>query len=139
MEKCFFFYFRGNFIFAKILACVENILCTHSTDTSRQQSLIFKRYFQGTAMKIPEKKLRGLSPNFRTHLSHLYGVCERFPESVNIFSCSIIGRPFVGIYKLLADTRKWKLGLRPRNSFSGNIGFKFSVLSLCSVANSAVK
>jgi hypothetical protein len=27
----------------------------------------------------------------------------------------------------------WKLGLWPRNSFSGNISFKFSVLFLCSV------
>ncbi len=27
----------------------------------------------------------------------------------------------------------WKLGLRPRNSFSGNICFEFSVLSPCSV------
>jgi hypothetical protein len=27
----------------------------------------------------------------------------------------------------------WKLGLRPRNSFSGNICFEFSVLCLCSV------
>jgi hypothetical protein len=27
----------------------------------------------------------------------------------------------------------WKLGLRPSNSFSGNICFEFSVLCLCSV------
>jgi hypothetical protein len=27
----------------------------------------------------------------------------------------------------------WKLGLWPRNSFSGNMCFKFSVLVLCSV------
>jgi hypothetical protein len=27
----------------------------------------------------------------------------------------------------------WKLGLWPRNSFSGNICFQFSVLVLCSV------
>jgi hypothetical protein len=26
----------------------------------------------------------------------------------------------------------WKLGLRPRNSFPGNICFEYSVLSLCS-------
>ncbi len=55
-----------------------------------------------------------------------------FPGSVHIFSCSRIGRPILGIYKLLTDTWMWKLGLRPRNSFSGNICFKFSALCLCS-------
>jgi hypothetical protein len=55
-----------------------------------------------------------------------------FPGSVHIFSCSRISRPIVGIYKSLADTWMWKLGLRPCNSFSGNICFEFSVLRLCS-------
>jgi hypothetical protein len=36
------------------------------------------------------------------------------------------------IYKSLKDTWMWKLRLWPRNSFSGNICFKFSVLCFCS-------
>jgi hypothetical protein len=43
-----------------------------------------------------------------------------FPGSDHIFSCSRIGM--------------WKLGLRPRNSFFGNLCFAFSVLCLCSVS-----
>ncbi len=56
-----------------------------------------------------------------------------FLGSVHIFSCSRIGSPIVGIYKSLTDTWMWKLGLRPHNSFSGNICFAFSLLRLCSV------
>ncbi len=51
-----------------------------------------------------------------------------FPES----SCSRIGRPILEIYKSLIDTWMWKLGLRTRNFFSGNICFEFLVLYLCS-------
>jgi hypothetical protein len=58
-----------------------------------------------------------------------------FPGSVHIFSCSRTGRPILGIYKSFPHTRMWKLGLWPRNSFSGNICFKFSVLCLCSAAS----
>ncbi len=54
-----------------------------------------------------------------------------FPGSVHIFSCSRIGISIVEIYKLRTDTWMWKLGLWPRNSFSGNSYFKFSVLFLC--------
>ncbi len=52
-------------------------------------------------------------------------VCEGF-----IYSQSQdprIGRSIVGIYKSLTDIRVWELGLWPRNSFSGNICFEFSV------------
>ncbi len=38
-----------------------------------------------------------------------------------------------GIYKSLTDACMWKLGLRPRYSFSWNIWFKISVFCLCSV------
>ncbi len=62
-----------------------------------------------------------------------------FPGSIHIFSCSRIGRSIVGIYKSLTDTWMWKLGLGARNSFSGNICFKFSVLVLCSESDLASK
>jgi hypothetical protein len=48
-------------------------------------------------------------------------------------SSSRKGRPITGIYNSLTDTWMWKLGLRPRYSFSGNICFKISAFFLCSV------
>ncbi len=54
-------------------------------------------------------------------------------------SSSRIGRPIMGIYKSLTEAWMWKLGLRPQNSFSGNICFKISVFCLCSVATDAYR
>jgi hypothetical protein len=50
-----------------------------------------------------------------------------FPGSVHIFSCS---RPIMRTS--LTNTWVWKLGLRPHNSFSGNICIEFSVWFLSS-------
>ncbi len=63
-------------------------------------------------------------------------VCERLdiPRIGPHISSSRKGRPIVGIYNSLTDTWMWKLGLRPRYSFSGNICIKFSAFCLCSVA-----
>jgi hypothetical protein len=49
-------------------------------------------------------------------------------RSVCLFCCSKYGQ-ILEIYKSLTDTWMWKLGLRPRNSFSGNtwVGFLCSV------------
>ncbi len=76
-------------------------------------------------------ELRCFSPNFHIHVSvsNLYS-----PRIVLHISSSRIGRPLMGIYNLLTDTWMWKLGLRPRYSFSGNICFKISVFCLCSAA-----
>ncbi len=45
-------------------------------------------------------------------------------------SSSRIGRQIVGMYKSLTVSWMWKLGLRPRYSFSGNICFEISVFCL---------
>jgi hypothetical protein len=73
-----------------------------------------------TATKIP---LRGLSPNFHilVSVSYLY-----IPRIGSHLSCRRIGRSIAGIYKSLADTWMWKLGLWLRNSFTGNICYEFS-------------
>jgi hypothetical protein len=74
-------------------------------------------------------ELRGLSPNFHIHVSvsDLY-----IPRIGPRISSSRKGRPIVEIYNSWTDTWIWKLGLRPRYSFSGNICFKFSAFCLCS-------
>ncbi len=69
---------------------------------------------------FPEKELGGLSPNFHIHVS--------------------VNDLYRSTYFPTADEadrfahRHIKLGLKPRNPFSGNICLKFSVLCLCSVA-----
>jgi hypothetical protein len=73
----------------------------------------------------------GLSPNFHIHVSvsDLY-----IPRIGPHISSRRKVRPIVGIYNSLTDTWMWKLGLRPRYSFSGNICFKFSAFCLCSAS-----
>ncbi len=91
---------------------------------------------QGTLQRksnlcIPFLGLRGLSPNFHIHVSVSDWYIPRIRPHI---SCSRIGRLIVGIYKSFTDTWMWKSGLWPRNPFSGNICFEFSVLVLCSVS-----
>jgi hypothetical protein len=75
-------------------------------------------------------ELRGLGPNFHIHVSVSDLYTSRICPHI---SCGRTGRSIVVIYKSLTDTILWKLGLWPRNSFTGNICFEFSVLVLCSV------
>ncbi len=63
-------------------------------------------------------ELRHLSPNFHIHVS-VSDLC--IPRIGPHISCGRIGRSILGVYKSLTDTLMWKLGLWPRNSFSGNI------------------
>ncbi len=75
---------------------------------------------------FPEKELRGISPNFHIQVSASY-------LYIYIFSCSRIGKPILGINESLTDTRMWKLGLRPSNSFSGSIfvsNFRYCVFAV---------
>ena len=52
-----------------------------------------------------------------------------FSRSVCIFCCRKIGGLMVRIYKPLTDTGMWKLGLRPRSSFSVNT-FQFNLFEV---------
>ncbi len=70
-------------------------------------------------------ELRGLSPNFHIHVTIRDLSIPRIGKHI---SCRRIGRSIVGIYKSLTDTWMWKLGLWPRNPFSGKICFEFSAL-----------
>ncbi len=81
-------------------------------------------------------ELRGISTNFHIHVSvsDLY-----IPRIGPHISSSRKGRPIVGIYNSLKDTWMWKLGLRPRYSFSGNICIKFLAFCLCSAALSCAR
>ncbi len=54
---------------------------------------------------------------------------ENYKSEINVFR-SRIGRSIVGINKSLTDTWMWKLGLWPRNSFSGNLFRIFGIGSL---------
>jgi hypothetical protein len=99
-----------------------------------QRRLSRELMYCGTATKIPfmysQKRNCAASVPISTFLC--LWAAYKFPGSDPISSCSRIDRPIVGIYESLTDTWMWKLGLRPRNSFSGNICFEFSVLCLCS-------
>ncbi len=59
-----------------------------------------------------------------------------FPRTVQLFSCSRIGRWIVGIYKSLTETHECieigNVAGRAVSSFFGNICFKLSFLCLCS-------
>ncbi len=55
-----------------------------------------------------------------------------FPRSVHIFPPAEKADPS-WVYNSPTDTWMWKLGLRPRYSFTGNICFKFSAFCLRSV------
>ncbi len=77
-------------------------------------------------------ELWGLSPNFHIHVSMRDFYIPRI--SLHI-SSTRTSRPSVGIYNslTLTDTWMWKLGLRPRYLFFGNIWLKCLAFCLCSV------
>ncbi len=102
---------------------------------------VSKHKIKTTPQMIPALTLQR---QFRLYIPFL-GIARpqpQFPHSclwaIYIFPVYIssgrTGRPIVGIYNSLTDTWMWKLGLRPRYSFSGNICFKFSAFCLCSLA-----
>ncbi len=100
-------------------------------DKSGLARCLFELHCNGNSVyKFLIWELRSLSPNFHIHVS----VSELYiPRIGPHISSSRKGSPIVGIYNSLTDTWMWKLVLRPRYSFSGNICIKFSAFCLCSV------
>jgi hypothetical protein len=79
---------------------------------------------------FPEKELRGLSPNFHIHVSVTDLYISRIGPHIFLQQNRQTHRGNICINR--SQTREWKLGLRPLNSFSGNNYFAFSVLCFCS-------
>ncbi len=77
---------------------------------------------------IPRKKLLGHSTNSYIRLFTWENYI--FPRSVFHFCCRKIGGPTMGIHRSLTDTWMWKLGLKPRNSFSENTKIEISLQCL---------
>ncbi len=91
--------------------------------TEVQSSQLLKWWTdQNSSLSVPTMR-------WKSHVSDFY-----IPSIGPHISCNRIGRSIVWKYKSLTKTWMWKLGLWPRNSFSGNICFKFSVLVLCSAS-----
>ncbi len=107
---------------------------TAELDNRSSDTLPIKRLTlqQKSPLYIPFLGIARLSPSFNIHVSvsDLYG-----PRIGLHISSSRKWRPIVGIYKSLTDAWMWKLGLRPRYSFSGNICFEILVFCLCSAGD----
>ncbi len=86
----------------------------HSADTCKHCN-------ENAIYVFTEKELRSLSPNIHFHVSISVLYIPRGPQ---IFLQQKQADRFVGIYKSLTDTRMRKLGLRLRNSFSGENLFR---------------
>ncbi len=93
-----------------------------SFETSRHLKLMFSALQWKSQLCILFWELLGLSPHIHIHESRSDLFIPRISPHI---SRSRIGRSMVGIYKPLTYTWMWSLGLWPRNSFSGNIYFKF--------------
>jgi hypothetical protein len=74
-------------------------------------------------------ELRGLSPNFHIHMSVNDLYIPKYRSKYFLQQNRQIDR---GNVQIAHRHWMWKLGLWPRNSFSGNICFEFSVLVFCS-------
>ncbi len=74
---------------------------------------------------LPFWELHDISPNFHIHLSMIHLYIPRIGPHIFLQQNRQIDRGNI----LIAHMYTWmlKLGLRPRNSFSGNICFEFSV------------
>jgi hypothetical protein len=104
----------------------ENDVPTHAGAWIRQLSLLWshvaytaKTHYRKFVTNIPRKGIERLQSQFPHSC-----VCERFihifPQPVCLFCCRKIGGPILRIFKSLTYTWMSKLGLRSRESFSGN-------------------
>jgi hypothetical protein len=94
-------------------------------------ALLRKSYLWKFETNIPRKGIARAQSQFPQSC-----VCERFLYSQDWSTYFLQQNRQIDcgntVYNSLTDTQMWKLWLWPRNSFSGNNSFEFSVLVLCS-------
>jgi hypothetical protein len=135
-------------VYYNYLALFTSLCCTHDAGFRLWENAVRELYLL-SGQEFSQRKWRKpcistfqrTQQNISQRWSHVWlnGPLHEYllpdlysPRSgLHIFS-SRIGRPIVGIHKLLTDAWMWKLGLWPRYSFSGNICFEISAFCLCS-------
>ncbi len=115
--------YRQPFNTASVLLCTSN--CKGVVVCLCDMLLHCKEAIQKTQNKYSQKRNCAASVPISTFMCLC--VIYIYPRSICLFCCRKICGPILCIHKSLSDTWMWKLGMRPRCSFSGNTWRGFSL------------